>query len=111
MSYGKLKAKHMMICPICGIDFWTDNPNAKYCGIDCAEQGRKKVKRKYYGQKELTTKKDVEIEKEFRQKAEEKRKRRAKKSKYSVEEIAVMARQVHMSYGQFVALHHDDMGL
>jgi hypothetical protein len=52
MSYGKWKAlqpiipiepkkvdeSHMKTCPYCGVKFYSDKPNRKYCGANCQMQ-------------------------------------------------------------------------
>jgi hypothetical protein len=101
---GKLTRKRLVICPICGIDFNSDNPTKIYCSPECAERGHKKAVRKYYnrtGPERINN--AVVAEQKFRQEAAEKRRRRAKKPDVSIEDIAVMARKEHLTYGQYVA--------
>jgi len=71
-------------CTICGASFETTNIHAKYCSDPC----RKKASRKSYRQAKAKEKEELERKKNMQQ---------------SIIDIAVLARQAGMTYGQYVA--------
>lgn len=71
-------------CTICGQPYVTTNINAKYCSDDCRKAGTREINR--------------QARAEQREK-EEKR----KNSQQCIIDIAVLARQAGMTYGQYVS--------
>lgn len=87
----KYKSK---ICPVCNMEFEPKTSNQKYCCYKCREQIKIKdaeERRKIFWQ-------EVKDENE-----KIKKKNYRKKPKQTVVDVAVLARQHGMTYGQYVA--------
>lgn len=82
------------ICPVCGKEFEPQNSNQKYCSHDC----RLQVKIQDAADRRKTFWQEVKDENE-----KIKKKNYRKKPKQTVIDVAVLARQHGMTYGQYVA--------
>jgi len=78
-----------LICSICGREFEGRASNAKYCSHECMKEGARisnRNRKRYRSQ----ARKDLKVE-------------RVRYTTSSIAEIAKMAAEAGMSYGQFVA--------
>lgn len=98
---GRKKEKREVKCAICGKMFESNRPDAKYCGNECYEIGRKAIIREWQQKRNAELKKERELAKDTEKKNYVKRK--PKISKLSM--IQREAEKLNMSYGQYVALY------
>lgn len=83
------------ICEECGVEFETNNSRRKLCSENCRRiRGNRRARERY--------------NEEYRVKPINKEKKETKKKPkgLTIEQINKMAMKHHMSYGQYVALHH-----
>lgn len=76
------------ICAICGKTFIAGKYNAKYCSVECQDEGRRNH--------------DKKNRKAGQERKKEERKSKKKRQKALVD-IAVEAKKAGMTYGQYVA--------
>ena len=100
---GKAQKKEMreVKCAICGKMFMSNRFDAKYCGNECYDTGRKAITREWQKKRNAEIKRDREL-----RKADEKKnyvKRKTAISQLSM--IQSEAEKLNMSYGQYVALY------
>jgi hypothetical protein len=86
------------VCKICGKTYLAHAANQKTCSKECAKELQKALEKKWESDYRLPSFKKPEPE-------QKQRKKLAKKKQLSVVEIAVLARQEGMTYGQYVAMH------
>lgn len=88
-------------CAICGKVFMSSRFDAKYCGNECYDAGRKAITREWQKKRNAEIKRDHELAK-----AAEKQSNGKSKSKVSqLSMIQREAEKLNMTYGQYVALY------
>lgn len=98
---GRKKEKREVKCAICGKMFESNRPDAKYCGNECYEIGRKAITREWQKKRNAEIKRDHELAKAAEKKSNG-------KSKSKVSQLSMIQREaekLNMTYGQYVALY------
>ena len=100
---GNSRKKEMreVKCAICGKEFMSSRFDAKYCGNECYEIGRKAIVREWQKKRNAEIKRDHELMKATEKKNYVKR-------KPAISQLSMIQREaekLNMSYGQYVALH------
>ena len=101
---GKVQKKEMreVKCAICGKVFMSSRFDAKYCGNECYNTGRKAIAR------EWQKKRYAELKKEREQVKESTKKPNYMKRNPAISQLSMIQREaekLNMSYGQYVALY------
>lgn len=87
-------------CVICGKRYVAHTSRQKTCGEECGKVLRKNIKRKWEKESKFPSFKKPEPDQPRHGKCQR------KKKQFSVVEIAVLAKQEGMTYGQYVAKHN-----
>lgn len=98
---GRKKEKREVKCAICGKMFESNRHDAKYCGNECYEIGRKAITREWQKKRNAEIKRDHELAKAAEKKSNG-------KSKSKVSQLSMIQREaekLNMTYGQYVALY------
>lgn len=91
MTYDK-------VCAICGKIFQATRPNAKYCGEECARDGRNIHSRA------LKARNREKIRAQARQRYRNKKRQLCNRHRPpSLSAVAALARAQHLTYGQYMA--------
>ena len=89
---------HDKVCAICGKIFQATRPNAKYCGEECARDGRNIHSRA------LKARNREKIRAQARQRYRNKKASVVQPAPHkSLSAVAALARAQHLSYGQYMA--------
>lgn len=98
------------ICAVCGEEFEPVRSTSKYCSPSCAKEGQRRNQRAWY---ECNSEYRLEYQRRRKKKEPSIKKREytgKKKAGVNIEgltinEICRLAREKHMSYGEYVAIY------
>lgn len=91
------------VCVVCGKEFDSFVNNQKTCSPVCRKANEERVWHERYERLKMQNATERVEAKEEKNNYPIPHKKREKKKKLSIEDIAIMARAEHLSYGQFVA--------
>lgn len=90
-------------CVVCGKQFDSFVNNQKTCSAECRKINEDRIWHERYERKKMQSAAERVEAKEERNNYPIPHKKREKKKKLTIEDVAVLARQEHMTYGQYVA--------